>query len=119
MTDQLPEFDTTVNSETEPKPARRKAPRRRKVNKVAVRKARRVAPPAPKRKVAKKARRGRPVGSKNKPKIRVAVSVDRPDVGGRIADLRTDVVAFVQHVLGMPVAPWQAEILRKLLKKAD
>ena len=76
MTDELPEFDVDWKSslppKPEPKPARRKAPRRRKVKKAvvdrsaAIRVGKRAAK---KRKVAKKARRGRPPGSPNKPKV--------------------------------------------------
>ncbi len=81
MTDQLPDFEQTHPEPTfeDPKPKKpRRKPAKRKAKRVSFleRKAQLAAPK--KRKVAKRKRRGRPVGALNKPKV------DEQHAGGRL-----------------------------------
>jgi hypothetical protein len=115
MNDAMPDFEQTTvppaNEYPKPKKPRRK-PTRKKARKAAVLVDRSAAirfgkAKAKKRKAVAK-RRGRPPGALGKPKIAATVT----------AEMRTDVVAFIQNVLGIAVEPWRAKILRNMLREA-
>ncbi len=107
MNDQIPDFEPPPPMFEDPKPV--KKPRRKPTKK-----ARKAVHPTPqpkrivkKRKVAR--RRGRPPGALGKPKIEIAAIK---------AEMLSDVVVFIQNVLGVTVQPWQATILRKMVREA-
>ena len=114
MNDQLPDFEAPAPMFEDPKPKKaRRKPNKRKAAKVEVR-------VAPKRAVKKRrtVKRGRPPGALNKPKQIVRVDMNQMDIAGRVSPSRFDVVAFIQNVLVTAVQPWQAAILRKMVREA-
>jgi hypothetical protein len=112
MEDKMPDFELPTPEGELPIPPKKKP---RKPVKRAKRKAEPVdrgaairfgkAKAKKRRKIAK--RRGRPAGSLNKPKVVVAA----------VQTHRTDVVAFIENVLAVTSQPWQARILRQMVKE--